>query len=189
MRPLLFIGDKRMNTDISPFASKPNIKDDRVIRKVIRHEGTGRAIIEFDKHKNQLSDYCYWFLLGTLWVSYSGHSDLRMWKRLFSSPRRNRRNCIMKPSELSTFDQLDDEFTVYRAKRVDETDCIAYTQSINVATNLAVHRGINEIHQYTVNKAFVLALFLRRGEEEVIVLDTTKLTLIRTIDIEVKYDE
>ncbi|HIF9347065.1 TPA: hypothetical protein ACX6RX_003176 [Photobacterium damselae] len=93
----------------------------------------------------------------------------------------------MKPSELSAFEQLDDEFTVYRAKRVDETDCIAYTRDINVATNLAVHRGINEIHQYTVNKVFILALFLRRGEEEVIVLDTTTLTLVRTIDIEVTH--
>lgn len=168
--------------DVSPF-SVPNPTDSKVITKIMRYEKTGRAIIEFDKHKNKLTDYCYWFMLSTLWVSYTGWSDLRLWKRLFDSNRPNRKLCIMKPSEVRAFDLLPESFKVYRAKRKDETDCIAYTLDPEIAATWAIKRGMTEFHCYEVNKRDVLALFLRRNEQEIIVLDQNKVRALITLQV------
>lgn len=149
----------------------------------MRYEKTGRAIVEFDKHKNKLTDYGYWFMLSTLWVSYTGWSDLRLWKRLFNSNRPNRKPCIMKPSEVRAFDQLPETFLVYRAKREGELDCIAYTLDQSIAATWAVKRGVGEIHCYEVNRRDVLALFLRRNEQEIIVLDQEKVRTVTTIKV------
>ena len=61
-------------------------------RKLIELEETPEAIKYFAQRCNELTDYAYWFFLSTLWVSYSGHSDLELWKRLFSSDRSKRKN-------------------------------------------------------------------------------------------------
>ncbi|MEI8659230.1 hypothetical protein [Vibrio sp. Hal054] len=171
-----------MLLDISPLA-EPNLKDSKIVSKLLRYEGTGRAIVEFDKHKSKLSDYAYWFMLSTLWVSYTGFSDLKLWKKLFSSNRAHRKHSIMKPSEVITYDELPDRLTVFRAKRPNESDCIAYTLDVNVAIQWALRREVDTIHCYTVAKADVLALFLRRNESEVIVLEQTSLDFIECITV------
>lgn len=168
--------------DISPL-SKPNFTDSKIIKKIMRHEKTGRAIVEFDKYKSKLSDYGYWFVLSTLWVSYTGWSDLRLWKRLFNSNRPSRKLSIMKPSEVRKFDQLPESLSVYRAKREGELDCIAYTLNPEIASTWAVKRGVSEVHCYEVNKQDVLALFLRRNEHEIIVLDQSKVRFTSTMKI------
>lgn len=171
-----------MTSDISPLAVS-NKKDAKALSKIMRYEGTGRAIVEFDKCKSKLSDYAYWFVLSTLWVLYTGYSDLRLWKKLFKSSRKNRKLSIMKPSEVTTFDALPNNLTVYRAKRPDESDCIAYTLDVNVAAEWAARRDVDNVHCYTVNKSDVLALFLRRNEQEIIVLDQAKLELIELVKV------
>ena len=170
--------------DISPF-SQPSLKDTKIIKKIMRYEATGRAIVEFDKYKQCLTDYCYWFLLSTLCVSYTGWSDLRMWKRLFRSPRPNRTACLMKPSEIRAFDLLPSTVTAYRAKRSNEQDCIAYTLNLEMAAQWAVQRGVKDVHCYTVDKKNILALFLRRNEQEIIVLEQDHVDFMMTIAVEI----
>lgn len=101
---------------------------------------------------NELSDYAYWFMLSTLWVSYSGFSDLELWKELFSSNRPNKSISLMKPDELSALKKLPNKITVYRAHRQKETDWIAYTLDKNIADRFARERGTSEITAYKVKK-------------------------------------
>ncbi len=65
----------------------PNQTDNFIIQKLLPYEGTPLAIVKFKEVCNDLSDYAYWFMLSTLWVSYSGFSELELWKELFSSNR------------------------------------------------------------------------------------------------------
>lgn len=159
--------------DISP-DFRPNKKDAALGKALLQYEATPEAIKFFDRNAYKFTDYGYWFFLSTLWVSYTGWSDLETWKRLFSSDRPRRQTSIMKPSELARLNTLQDPLIVYRAHRPDETDWIAYTLVPEKAAEFAVKRGVQEIKRYTVAKGDVLALFLRRGEFEVIVLDKTK---------------
>jgi len=96
----------KMTGDISP-DFQWNKKDWQTIQKVLPHEATPEAVRAFARYAYRLSDYGYWFLLSTLWVSYTGWSDLELWKQLFSSSGGSRTTSIMKPSELNVFRSLD----------------------------------------------------------------------------------
>ena len=167
------LGKENQMSDISPHY-KFNPTDARILRSILNYEGTPTAITVFGEYCDALTDYAYWFALGTLWVSYSGFSDLELWKRLFSSTRRGREACLMKPSELATFSRMPPAFKVYRAHREGETDWIAYTFDATKAAEFAAQRNITKIAEYRVNRMDILALFLRRGEKEIIILDKSK---------------
>lgn len=145
-----------------------------IVSQLLKHEGTGEAIKCFAKHCDRLTDYNYWFILGTLWVSYSGWSDLQLWKQLFSSKRPNREICLMKPNEYLIFQCLPWMTTVYRAHRENEQDWIAYTLKQETAGMFAAKRNVDKVSQYQVKRPDVLCVFTRRGEEEILVLDKTK---------------
>lgn len=155
----------------------------RLLTRLLKHEGTGKAIVYFAKHCSQLSDYWYWYALGTLWVNYSGWSDLDLWKRLFSSTRPNKQTSLMKPDEYALFQQLPQLVRVYRAHRPNEADWIAYTLSPKIAARFAAERGVSEIVEYVIPKNAILALFLRRGELEVLVLDKTKAQRLEAVQV------
>lgn len=160
--------------DISQDWKGSTRQERRIIQKILKHEGTGKAIKVFAKECQRLDNYWYWFVLSTLWVNYSEWSDLSLWKRLFRSDRPNRETSIMKPSELEAFYRLPDEIYAYRAHRPNEQDWIAYTLHPQKAGMFAAQRGVSEVSEYIIQKRDVLALFLRRGEYEVIVLDRKK---------------
>lgn len=146
----------------------------RFIQRLIEREGTGRAIVYFSQHCDRLDNYWYWFVLGTLWVNYSGWSDLDLWKRLFSSKRPNRETSLMKPNELIAFRRLPETVRAYRAHRSNECDWIAYTLDPKIAARFAAERGVDRVTEYAIPKAEILALFLRRGEVEILVINKTK---------------
>jgi hypothetical protein len=127
-------------------AFTPNIQD------LLPYEGSPQAIIKFKEVCDELSDYCYWFMLSTLWVSYTGYSDLALWKELFSSKRSNKRISLMKPDELNAFKRLPNKITIYRAHRPNETDWIAYTTDAEIATRFARERKVKEFKTYRVKK-------------------------------------
>lgn len=162
---------------------KQNYYDSTVGKGILKRDGTPEAIRYFSEVCNGLTDYGYWFFLSTLWVSYTGYSDLNVWKQLFSSTRPKRKQCIMKPSELLAYKRLPHIVTVYRAHRLAETDWIAYTLNIEIAKRFARERDVNQITEYTVKKRDIFALFLRRGEDEILVLDKEKVCLVREIEI------
>lgn len=162
---------------------KEDLYDQKVARKLIELEGTPHAVTYFAEVCDGLSDYGYWFFLSTCWVSYSGWSDLNLWKRLFSSDRPARNASIMKPDELTFFKLLPYKFKVYRAHRAGEEDWIAYTLSMDKAVHFATQRGVTEIKSYWVKKFDALAYFERRGEREIILLDKSKAAHIETIQV------
>ena len=171
-----------MNDDISP-DFVPNDRDSEIIEWLLQIEKTPRAIQEFSKTCHLLTDYSYWFVLGTLWVSYSGWSDLKLWKRLFKGIRPNRETSLMKPSELAVYRQLPDVITAYRAHRTDETDWISYTLSPEIAGRFARERGVNTVTEYQLRKRNVIALFLRREEQELIMLRPDRAQKIRPVPV------
>jgi hypothetical protein len=168
--------------DISP-AFRYNPTDSRLMEELLRHEATPLAIVRFSEVCDQLTDYAYWFLLSSLWVSFSGWSDLGLWKRLFKSRRPNREISLMKPSELKVWRALPNWLTIYRAHRTEETDWIAYTIDPVTAAKFARQRNVDSITEYRVRKRDALALFLRRGEQEVLVLDKSLVQRVREIEV------
>lgn len=145
--------------------------DYQVAKAVLGRAETPEAIQYFSKHDLLLSNYGYWFMLSTLWVSNTDLTHLDLWKKLFASHRPNKQISLMKPNELTIFKTLPNKLTVYRAHRPNETDWIAYTLDKEVAFWFAKNRGTNQIDEYRIKKKDVLAVFLRREESEVIVLD------------------
>lgn len=170
-------------TDISPDWKGSTRRERRIITGLVKYQGTPQAIARFAEDCRELSDYWYWFTLGTLWVNYSGHSDLTMWKRLFSAPRPNRATSLMKPSEMRSFDALPERFEAYRAHRTGEQDWIAYTVDRQVAARFADERGVEFVMAYAIAKRDVLALFTRRGEAEILVLNRHLPQRLGAIDI------
>ncbi len=172
-----------MNDISSKF--KWNPYDAAVAKRLVKLEQTPEAIKYFAEKSEGLTDYAYWFMLSSCWVSYSGSFNIELWKKLFSSDRAKKRKSIMKPSELEALDHLPWFVTVYRAHRPNEDDWIAYTLNKDIAFRFARERGVNTINEYQVKKKNITALFIRRGEEEVIILDKEKIKYIRD-HIEVK---
>lgn len=153
--------------------------DYMILQELLKYEGTPEAIKCFSEKCKDLTNYGYWFFLSTLWVSYSGYSDLNLWKNLFSSDRPGRKKSIMKPSEVKAYDQLPWFVTAYRAHRKNETDWISYTLNKEIALRFAKERKVTSIKEYKIKKRDILALFLRRNEEEIIVLDNNKAEFVR----------
>lgn len=170
------------NKDISPYFVF-NYYDAQVSKKLLKYEGTPDAIKYFKSVCHGLTDYGYWFILSTLWVSCTDGINIDLWKELFSSERMKRKKSIMKPSELKRFEQLPWHITAYRVHRENETDWIAYTINFNSALKFANIRGVNKISEYVIDKRHVIALFLRRGESEIIMLNKSKAKFIKNIDI------
>lgn len=169
--------------DGSPAVVEVTAQEARILRRILALEATPEAIREFCRCRNQLSDYVYWYTLGTLWVSYTGFSNLDLWKRLFAANRPDRDISLMKPGEYRVFCTLPDEFTIYRAHRPGESDWIAYTVDPQIAGRFARERGVSQVHVYTVQRRDVLALFLRRGEREILVLDKARVQIAGVLDV------
>jgi hypothetical protein len=159
--------------DISPNHKGTNEKDSRIILSILQYEKTPQAITRFNELCRDLTDDSYWIVLSTLWVSYSGYSDLNLWRKLFRSGRPKRASSVMKPGELIAFQQLPEKFTAFRAHRPHETDWISYTLDREIAERFARERN-TEVTPYGIYKKHCLALFLRRDELEVIMLDPKK---------------
>lgn len=170
-------------TNISPDWKGSTREERRILQGVLAKEATPGAIRHFAKHCSRLGDYWYWFTLSTLWVSYSGHSDLALWKRLLSAPRKGRETSLMKPDEQEAYRALPDAVMAYRAHREGETDWISFTLDPVTAARFAAERGVTEVAQWSVPKRDIVALFLRRGEQELIVLDWKKATKVRMLPV------
>lgn len=172
-----------MGRNISP-QFKRNVLDAVYTEQIVQIDYKPDRIRYFAKIGEQLSDYAYWFLLGTLWVEYSGWSDLALWQRLFSSARPTRADSLMKPDELRAYRRLPETLTVYRAHRPNENDWIAYTLDPETAKIFAWKRGVSRFAEYQLPKSAVVSLFLRRGEKEVICVDRSTARLVGWHEIE-----
>lgn len=158
-------------------------RDRNHVLRLVELEGTPEAIKYLDQVANEMSHYWYWFCLSTCWVKYSGWSDLALWKKLFSARRPKRAQCLMKPDEYQAFLELPDPVRAYRAHRPGETDWIAYTLSPEKAGMFALQRGASEVSEYLIPKREVIALFLRRNEQEVISLEPSKIVFLKKMPV------
>jgi hypothetical protein len=148
---------------------EPNLMDARILANLLKFESTPLAILYFSKNCHLLSDYAYWFGLSTTWVSYTGFSDLKLWRTLFLSERADRERSIMKPDEIRAFRQLPPIVTAYRAHRSDETDWMSYTTRRDRAEAFLRNRPGGHISKYQIPRELIVAYFLRRGEFEILV--------------------
>lgn len=155
-----------------------------IAKGLIEREASNEAIKYFADNCEKLTDYSYWYMLSTCWVSYSENYDLQKWKELFSSGRGKREKSIMKPSELEALKALPYVIKCYRAHKRNETDWISYTTNIETAISFARQKGTEEIKEYYIKKRDVLAYFTRRSENEIICLNKEKAEFMRTIKIE-----
>lgn len=162
-----------MINDISPDWNGSTAVERQALERILAFEATPMAILQFNELQGWLDDYWYWFTLGTLWVSYSGWSDLYLWKHLFRAGRMKRATSLMKPSEWEAFKRLPDRFTAYRSHRPNETDWISYTLNEEIADRWTEQRG-GHTQAYTLKRKDCQALLLRRNESEIIMLDTKK---------------
>ncbi|WP_337909084.1 hypothetical protein [Vibrio cholerae] len=172
----------KRNEDISPIF-KPNLTDSKIVNKILKHEGTPRALQTFDKYKSRLSDYAYWHVLGNLWVS-SSDNPIEVWLKLFNSNRAHRLQSLMKPSEFEAYNNLQDEVRVYRALRSEDDGGLSFTLDLKFALKFAKARGRLAVGEYLLSKEGVYALFLRRGESEVLVLNKRHLAKTGIMKIE-----
>lgn len=77
----------------------------------------------------------------------------------------------MKPYEVAFYDSLPEDLILFRAHRENETDCLAYSFSEEIAQKFLTKRPGGHIGKYVVKKTDILATFLRRMEKEAIVLN------------------
>jgi hypothetical protein len=172
--------------NISPDFQGSSRHERRIREALVKREGTPKAIRYFADNCGGVSDYFYWFALGTLWVSYNGWSDLSLWRRLFASKRPGRESSLMKPDELAALAAMPEMILAYRAHREGETDWLSYTLSLERAAMFAGQRGSTKIHHYEIQKSAVLAYFTRRGEAELLSLSkgaARPVTLARMLEI------
>ncbi|MED3575886.1 hypothetical protein [Cytobacillus praedii] len=52
-----------------------------------------------------------------------------------------------------------------------------------IAARFAMERGVNMVSEYKVKKKDIIALFLRRGEKEVLVLNKDQVQFVRKINV------
>jgi hypothetical protein len=173
-----------ISTDISPAFKGATAAESTIVEQLLRLDGTPKAIQYFIDNHHKLGDYHYWFLLSTLWVQGSEGADLGMWRLLFSSDRANKQESLMKPSECDILYSLSDKMVAFRAHRPGEWDWISYTLNHRVAVKFAIQYGIRQIESYWVNSADITALFTRRGEYEILVLDKSRAVRHKTIQLQ-----
>ena len=139
---------------------------------VYGNDRSSEAIRYFTTHCGNLTNYGYWFLLSTLWV-WAGdvNSNLDLWRNLFSSDRPDKKISLMKPDELREFKGLPNKVTVYRAMIPNKCDGISYTTSVETAFRFARRHISQFILTGRIKKHDIAALFTRRGENEILILN------------------
>ncbi|MCT2882934.1 hypothetical protein [Lentilactobacillus buchneri] len=174
-----------MSRNIST-AFKRSEVDGQISKHLLTFEdqASPEAIRYFAQHCEKLTNYGYWFLLSTLWV-WAGDvtDDLDLWRKLFSSNRPDKEISLMKRDELREFKSLPNKVTVYRAMVPNESDGISYTTSIETVFKFARRHGSQFILTGRIKKHDITALFLRRGENEILILNRKLIRELKQIPI------
>jgi hypothetical protein len=168
--------------DIST-AFKSNEGDRKIASTFLLYHTPKEQIAYFKEKSSAMSDSFYWFCLSTLWVDDPNGADIATWKQMFSVRRSNKEISLMKPSELKALKSLPNKITVYRAQKSDELDWISYTTSLKVLLQFARINRSTRIIRGTVKKRDITALFTRRDESEVLILDKKVIRNIENINV------
>ena len=97
--------------------------------------------------------------------------------------RPDRKRSLLKPDDVPALNHLSPLVTAYRAHRPGEVDWIAYTLKRETACRFARECGADQITRYAIPKRTTVALFLRRGEHEVLALHKTSASATEVIHL------
>jgi predicted ABC-type ATPase/DNA-binding MarR family transcriptional regulator len=131
--------------------------------------------------EDEMTDGEYWSSLADVWVdSENIWQNQDIWKSALSSKRPDRIS-MMNKEEQKEFASLPNELTIYRGYlKGKNKNGLSWTTDRDKAewfSNRLAGRGDNPVvQQATVNKKDVVAYFSRRGESEVVVAKTPKIT-------------
>lgn len=139
----------------------------------------------FLKIKDNLTDEQYWNLLAEIWIDTENQWQYKQWFMHLMTARASGREHLMHDDERELYNQLPDEFMIYRGytPRYQRNKMgLSWTLSSWKARWFArrYNNKQGKVAVVSVKKANVLAVFKRRGELEVAILPDT-LDKIRTI--------
>jgi hypothetical protein len=122
---------------------------------------------------DEITDDEYWSLVSDVWIdTENAWQNVGSWTELFGSDRASQHS-LMNEEELKLFASLDDTLTIYRGCRKDvNEEGLSWTLDRSRAQWFADRHGHDDRTLLTreISKSEVIAVFTRRGEEEVIVL-------------------
>jgi len=151
-----------------------NENDSKIVEKIILLPIEERLPYFLGIKDKIFDDSAYWQLLAAIWIGSDVCSPyLKIWRDLFTEPRRNRQK-LMKGHDRKIWRSLTKRgapklITAYRAMNPgeDPITAISWTLSKAVAQRLAKGR---EIFEMEIDKTSIIAYFDRRKEQEIISL-------------------
>lgn len=173
--------------------SKFSKYDLKILHLMCDHNDDARALLDFVGGINDLSPYGYWTLLGALYIhgGYYNYVQPKQWRRLLSANIPHK-GCIMKPFEHKCLNFLPSKVICYRIHHPHEKDWISYTLSDwlvpKFVKDYREHDAFQSIEKFEVNKSDIDFYFGRNCEDEIIVLNKSKLKRLGKIKNERKFD-
>ena len=130
----------------------------------------------FTEIHHHLSDNHYWELLSSIWIdSENMCQNYMIWKQALNSPRSGRR-FFMDKEDRELFDELPGDLIIYRGCEFDPEKGLSWTLNPEKALWFAerFHRR-GKVHARKIRKEHVFAYLTYRGEQEIVVHDSSKL--------------
>ena len=160
----------------------------QVLKKMIIHQDSGLAMLDFAKSRKNLTDYDYWCLLGILYIhgGYWSFMSPNLWRLLLNSSR-SQRNMIMQPFERRALKNLPEKVVCYRIHHSkEEHDWISYTISSWLIPKFVKayrkHDAFYSVEKFEVAKQDIDFFFGRNYEDEIVVLDRSKVKKTKEVN-------
>lgn len=160
----------------------------QTLKKMIIHQDSGLAMLDFAKNRKDLTDYDYWCLLGILYIhgGYWSFITPNLWRLLLNSSR-SQRNMIMQPFERRALKNLPEKVVCYRIHHSkEEHDWISYTISSWLISKFVKeyreHDAFYSVEKFEVAKQDIDFFFGRNYEDEIVVLDRSKVKKIKEVN-------
>lgn len=151
-----------------------------LIYEIIRPDATQETIRrDWRYYRDSLEPQNYWYVLSTLWIKDSRLFPLAEWREYFTA-QKSHREYLMCQTEQVMRRMLSRDVTAYRATLPGETDYFNYTLDYDVAELFSLRKRGSVIEAYHIPVGAIIALFLRRNEYEIIVMDRER---IRSVEI------
>lgn len=129
----------------------------------------------FEKIRHQLSSRDYWKLVRSIWIDCENvHQNFEGWGDIWMAEMANRQT-VMDASETAALLKLGEVVEVYRGANTEEHASIGYSwttdreRAIWFARRYAVRGTGAFLAHGVVHKPHVIALFLSRNENEIVV--------------------
>lgn len=168
--------------------SKLSLDDQFLLRLMIKDNDTVLPIVNFVSAIPNLSNFGYWTLLGALYIhgGYSQFVTVDNWRQLLSADVKCKEN-IMKPFERRALSVLPNKVECYRIHHTDsESDWISYTISEHLIPKFVEqykeHDAYSYVEKFVVKKKYIDFFFGRNGEDEIVVLDRSKVKSLGRVE-------